>query len=154
MIPSRRKWLVGKRELLLNPYYGNSGEGWSLYKPNTEAPTIDYNPDGSITFTYPSTINSNFIDYYQGFVTVIGRSYRVRGSIPSAANPGGSFYGIRKADNIPATVNIDNLLTGATGVLDRLVVATATFTYFLLQVNRPASGSAVVTFGASSVRKP
>lgn len=85
----------------------------------------------------------------QSFTTVVGKWYRVTGSIVSVSGPP-SFYGIRKADDASATVNVVSLKT-VVGSADAVFLATATTTYIVLQVNGIAS-AATATFDNISVK--
>jgi hypothetical protein len=71
---------------------------------------------------------------WQALTTVIGRSYRVSGSI--SATSGGNLYRFGKADNtdMNSSINSVNFLLAA-GSYNGLFTATATTTYIVLQIN-------------------
>lgn len=94
---------------------------------------------GSIAYdsgTMLVTATSNAFAYFS-FTTVIGRTYRMSAEI--TAESASSFYGVRKSDNNTASSNVVSIQVGAVGSSTVDIVATATTTFIVAQVNSAAS---------------
>ncbi len=135
-------------ELVTNGDFSSGTTGWNLFQTSGTA-TITVS-SGAATLTNPA--GSTYSTAYQGFTTVIGRTYKATGQIISAS--GADFNALRKSDIISGGSNDVNIY-GGNGVLTPgtgsvYFQATATTTYVLAQVNNATN---TITFDNVSVRE-
>lgn len=133
--PLARALAGSRRNLLINGGFDNDTANWPA-SVATGSPTFT-SVGGVGRITLPGT---GVGVYAQGFATVIGRTYRVRGNLLGATGTV-SFYLCRKADEANPATNIVQFKSGA-GSFDTTFTATAATSYVSCQANLNTAGTA------------
>lgn len=145
LVLDKSKGLVLGPELVTNGDFSGGTTGWLPGSGGSVAGTLTVS-GGVGTVTVGAA--APYFWVYQSFTTVVGRTYKVTGSITGMTG-GSVFYGVRKADNSDMSAPVNGLtLKNSVGSFTYFFTATATTTFIALQVN---TSNATASFDNLSV---